>query len=315
MRKNVPEWLCQNEHSQLPIPGKNRSRTDYLSKTLNDIQHILAEDVYAASIAKKPGLLQRLDPCVKVGGLLVLIFCAALSRSLFALAIFNLLIAGVAIQSGMSIRTYVIRVWLPTLLVVGLTGLPGMLKWITPGQPVVVIWSKLNLAIGPVQVPPELALTRQGVAAGAFVVLRAGASLGLVTLLVKTTRWPLITRAVHKLGVPGIIVVVLDLTYRYLFLFLILLSDYLLGRRSRVVGSESSRDKLYWVGGTIAGFFRIVIEYSREVALAMQSRGYSHNSIGKSAIRFSRGELGFIIVVILICFVLLGGLDVVRAFI
>ena len=84
--------------------------------------------------------------------------------------------------------------------------------------------------------------------------LRSAASLGLVVLLVKSTRWALLTKAMGRLGVPNIFIMVLDLTYRYLFLFLLLFTDYLWGRKSRLVGVESNGEQLAWIGSALAGF-------------------------------------------------------------
>lgn len=315
MNTNIPVWLRQNDIIALPDAVSPKRKADYLHKTLADIQHVLAEDMYAASVARKQGVLQRLDPCVKVLGLLVLIVCAALSRDLPALVMLNVFLAVLAFISGIRPGAYFYRVWLPTLMFVGITMLPALFSWITPGEPVLVLWRGLQVSVGRFALPENLSITRQGSLAAAFVICRAAASLGLVTLLVKTTPWTLITKAIHKLGVPELLVMVLDVTYRYLFLFLFLLSDYLLGRRSRLVGVESSRGKLYWVGGTIAGFFRISMEYSREVAYALQCRGYRPGAIGKTAICLTWQEALFLAIIALLGLGMLGGIGIAGTFI
>jgi cobalt/nickel transport system permease protein len=126
-------------------------------------------------------------------------------------------------------------------------------------------------------------------------------------LLVKTTRWPALTKALQSLGMPAVFVMVLELAYRYLFLFLLLLTDYLLGRRSRMVGGESPLAGLEWVGGTLGGFLRLAGEYGQEIAAAMQARGFSGESQAVSAERPGMRDAALIVIVIVICSGLLGG--------
>ena len=132
--------------------------------------------------------------------------------------------------------------------------------------------------------------------------------MGLATLLIKTTRWSLLTKALAKLGVPTGLVTVLDLTYRYIYLFLFLFMEYLLGRKSRLVGRESKLAPLAWIGGTISGFLRLTVEYSQELSEAMQSRGYCGEHFPGPSIQLHRLDLCFLLTVIILCYYASGGI-------
>lgn len=303
----LPTWLAIGEKSPLPAPKCRWRRADYLLKTLGDIQRIMAEDMLQTGVASRPGLLQTLEPRLKVVGTLLLLLAVALTASLPVLAAVQGLLLGAALASGIGPRPYFVRAWLPAFVFAGLVVLPAIFSWVTPGVPIFVVYSGSEWRLGPLVLPAELSVTRQGLAAAAMVLLRAAASLGLVVLLVKTTRWPVLTKAFQALGIPGVFVMVLELAYRYLFLFLLLLTEYLFGRRSRLVGGEPSLAKLEWVGGTLAGFLRLAGEYSQEIAAAMQARGFNGEGQPVHTECPKLREAWFVAVVLLICFSLVGG--------
>lgn len=314
MRKELPLWLTENEERSLPAVGTGLRRADYLEKTLADIQAVMAEDMYQAGLATSTGFLQRLEPRIKVAGVVLLIFAVAMTRSLGALLAMHGLLIVLALWSGMSLAAYVKRAWLPALLFAGVAVLPGMINWITPGEALVTIYQGLNWKFGSFVMPAELTVTKQGALAVCFVWLRATASLGLAVLLMKTTRWAVLTKALGSIGLTQVFVMVLDLTYRYLFLFLLLLTDYILGRKSRLVALERHQNMIAWIGGALAGFFRMVWEYSQEISAAMQARGYTGENRLVLDSPVGTLDVCFISAVILICIGMWGGLPFVSIF-
>lgn len=302
----IPAWLATGRTSPLPAPRPCWGRADYLDRTLADIQNVMAEDLYQAGIAARPRFLQLLETRIKVAGMLALLVAVAVTKSIAALAVIHVVVFAAAVGSGISAGAYLARSWLPASLFTGIAVLPAALSCITPGDALLILYSGGG-SLGPLVLPSELAVTRQGTAAAAMVLARAAASLGVVALVVKTSRWPVLTKAIQSLGVPGIFVQVLDLTYRYMFLFLLLLTDYLLGRRSRLVGRERQLAKLEWIGGTLAGFLRLVGEYSKEIAAAMIARGFDGGSGHTLIFRFGMREAVFLVGVTAVCAFLGGG--------
>lgn len=304
----LPLYLTDTLQQELPSArGQWWQRQDYLGKTLVDVHRVIVEDMYQADITVRPGFLQNIEPRVKILSVAFLLVMSALTRDLLSLAIFQGVLLFVALLSGLRLTSYLGRVWLPALGFSGVAMLPAIFSWITPGEAWLVIYRGLSLQLGSFMLPDELAITYQGVMVAAFVLLRTVTSLGLVILLMKTTRWSILTKALGKLGMPGILVMVLDMTYRYLFLFLLLLDDYLLGRKSRLVGGEHYHSQLSWVGATLAGFLRLIVEYSREISAAMIARGYTGEIRSGLSQSPERRDACFVIVVIIIGIALWGG--------
>ncbi len=314
MNTQLPAWLKATECRDLPSTPAKWRRADYLEKTLADIHNVMAEDMYQSGLVNSGGILQRLEPRVKVMGIALLLLTVALTRSLGSLLAMHCLLVLSALWSGMGLVAYLKRVWGPALLFAGLAMLPGVINWVTPGEAAFTIYQGLSWHLGPLALPAVLTVTKQGLSAACFVLLRAAASLGLVALLVKTTRWAVLTKALGIFGLTQVFVMVLDLTYRYLFLFLLLLTDYLLGRRSRLVGLERHHGIMAWIGGALAGFFRMVWEYSQEISAAMQARGYTGENHQVLAARVGTLDVCFLSVVVIICIGMWGGAPFVGTF-
>jgi cobalt/nickel transport system permease protein len=258
----------------LPAVTHSWKPHNYLEKTLKKIHVILSEDNRSV-LNNQDGLLQKLEPHMKVTGLLTIILLAALTQNLVFLMTLNSIILFAALQSHIRLSDYFVRIWLPIFLFTGIAVLPGIINWVTPGEPLYTIYSNLTFSGHFFTLPTELTITRQGVKAALFVILRSAASLGIAMLLIKTTRWSVLTKVLAKYGLSNIIVTILDMTYRYIYLFLFIFMDYVLGRKSRLVGLETQSSKIAWIGGTISDFLRITLEYSQDIQYALESRGYT----------------------------------------
>jgi cobalt ECF transporter T component CbiQ len=245
--------------SSRAAPRPHRRRQSVIEKTLADLAHTLEQSLFAEDIARRRGLLQSLDPRAKVVATLALLIAVGLSRSLVVL----LGLYGVALllawRSAVPMGFFVKRVWLFMPFFTGLIALPAL--FITPGPPLVSL-------------PLGLAITRPGIATASFLLLRVSTSVSLGVLLMLTTSWPTLLKALSVLRVPEGFILILGMTYRYIFLLLRLAEDMFLSRRSRVVGRLSSADERRVLAASAGTLLNKSLHLSGEVYLAMQSRGY-----------------------------------------
>jgi cobalt ECF transporter T component CbiQ len=198
--------------------------------------------------------LQRVDPRVKVIGMLAMIVSVAVLRNLAAIASVFLIAASLAVASRISLVDLARWVWTPVLLFTGCIALPAI--FVTPGAPI----------YGPV--------TEQGVRTASFLLLRAETCVTLSTLLVLTTRWAHILKALRVLRLPVVFVVILGMTYRYLFVILETALDMFESRKSRTVGVLEASDKRRLATATVGVLLSKSYHLSSDVHLAMQSRGF-----------------------------------------
>src|SRR6476660_2792387 len=103
-----------------PAPPARRRRAGFVERTIASLAGAIERALYAEELAKADGLLQRLDPRVKVVGLLALVGAAALSRNILViLGLFGVALV-LALLSRVPIRTLATRVWIGALLFTGM---------------------------------------------------------------------------------------------------------------------------------------------------------------------------------------------------
>ena len=221
-----------------------------LSKGMNFAA--LADD----SARCQSGVLQRVDPRIKVVGLLAMIVSVAITHSLLAIAGVFIGAAALAVASRISLVDLARWVWTPVLLFTGCIALPAI--FITPGVPVHAGWP----------------VTEQGVRTASYLLLRAETAVSLSTLLVLTTRWAHILKALRVLRLPVVFVVILGMTYRYLFLILETALNMFESRESRTVGVLEPSDRRRLATATVGVLLSKSYHLSADVHLAMQSRGF-----------------------------------------
>jgi cobalt ECF transporter T component CbiQ len=233
-------------------------KTDFIERTLTSL---LSASVYAASaedLAASGGALQTVDPRVKVAGLFALIVVVAASRrtaviaSLFAVAVL------LALASRVRLGKLAGWVWMPVLFFTGTIAAPAL--FLTPGAPLASAGM--------------FTVTQQGLRGAFFLISRAETAATLSALLVLTTPWPWVLKALRTFRCPAVFVVILGMTYRYVFVILETALDMFESRKSRTVGVLEPADRRRLSAATAGVLLSKSLQLSGEVHLAMQSRGF-----------------------------------------
>jgi len=230
-----------------------------LERTLAELTHALEQSLFAENLSRKPGLLQALDPRIKILSILALLVSVSLSRSLpvlLSLYAFALLLAW---RSLIPLGFFIKRVWLFMPFFTGLIALPAL--FITPGPAFVTL-------------PLGLAITKTGAVTVLFLLLRVSTSVSLGVLLILTTPWTTLLKALSVLRVPEGFLLILGMTYRYIFLLLLTAEDMFLSRRSRIIGRLRPVEARRILAASAGTLLNKSLSLSSEVYLAMQARGY-----------------------------------------
>jgi cobalt ECF transporter T component CbiQ len=210
------------------------------------LRHLVKASDYATTadrISAAQGWLQRIDPRVKIAALVALLIVAAASRQLTPIALVLLFACLLAVGSHIPLHKLARWVWLPVLLFTGIIASPA-------------------------------AFMSPGLRGAVFPVLRAEAAATLSALLVLTTPWPRILRALRWFRVPAVIVVILGMTIRYIFVILETALEMLESRKSRTVGIMPATEKRRLASASAGVLLSKSMALSNEVHLAMLSRGF-----------------------------------------
>jgi cobalt ECF transporter T component CbiQ len=239
----------------------------------------MRQAIFSDDIAARNGLLQRLDPRVKLVTMIGTLVVVALVHSLPLLALAYVGTVVLAAVSGLPLGFFIKRVWLFIPIFTGIVVLPATLSVVTPGDVVLPLWHWHGHIHG---------VTEQGLHGAGIIITRVATSISLVVLLTLTTPWVRLLAALRALGVPKIFVLVIGMAYRYLFLLLDAVDDMYTARKARTLGPDREGRRFVAAGaGTLFGKSH---QLSEEVHQAMVARGYTGNARSMSAFRLRTAD-------------------------
>jgi len=230
----------------------------FLESTAMGFARAITRAMLSEDMARRRGLIQALDPRVRVVGLLSLVVAVTLCRKLTAAAALLALATALALSSRVDLSVLLKRVWLVVLLFTGIIALPAI--FLTPGTPVG------DMAGAPV--------TQQGLRAAGMLILRVEAAVTFTTVLVLCTPWPHVLKALRALLLPREVIAMLAMTHRYIFVLVETATQMFESRRSRTVGVMAGAERRRIAARTAGVLLSKSVSLSEEVYLAMQSRGF-----------------------------------------
>ena len=296
----TPGWLLQGELAMCPCGciGK-RKKGSFVEKTLTGGADLLRQVMFSEDVALQNGLLQRIDPRVKLGSLLVLLVAAGLVHNIVVLVAAYALTLVLAAASRLPVGFFVKRVWLFVPIFTGIVVLPATLSIVTPGEVVLQLWTWHGTPEG---------FTVQGLTTAALVVSRVATSISLVVLLTLTTPWVRLLAALRSLGVPTMFVLVIGMAYRYIFLLLGGVTDMYEARKARTLGAQAhDRGARNFLSASAGTLFGRAHHLSEEVHQAMVSRGYRGDAKTIQGFRLTAQDAAAAAVVLVAAVAILGG--------
>ncbi len=237
-----------------------RKRGGFVEKTIRGLLNAGQEALFAENSAQSKGVLQSLDPRVKICGLGALILAAVSVRRLWVLvALFGLSVV-CALASRISLRLLATRVWLAVLAFTGMIALPA-------------IFFGTGAAVAHVPFV-GWAIYANGLQSALFLVLRAEICATFSLLLILTSLWSHLLRSLRFLGFPAAAVAVVSMTYRYIFVFMETAKNTLEARQTRLVGHLEPAVERRLAAASVGALLDKTMQLSGEVYAAMQARGF-----------------------------------------
>ncbi len=255
----------------------------YFEKTLAGFTDTLEQTLFADEVARQEGWLQSLDPRAKLVGAVALLIAVSFSRNLLVLVALYLLTLPVAFASRVPMGFYLKRVWVFMPFFTGVVALPALFSPFTPGAPLVTL---IDLA----EPRFTLAITWPGVITAAFLLLRVATSVSIAVLLVLTTRWAVLLKALRVLRVPQVFVLILGMTYRYIYVLLHAANNLFLARASRRVGVISGAEERRWLTASMGTLVSKSYALSDDVYRAMLSRGFQGEALVMETLRWRAAD-------------------------
>ena len=243
------------------VLARRHAGRSFARRTADSIAHHVSEVLENEEVAARPGLLQSLDPRVKLLTLLVFAVTASLVHALWLLIVLVGVTLVLAAISRVSVGSFARKVWGSAGLLALLIALPSSLAFFTPGRVV--------LAVGP------FSFTAPGIMGAATLVARVAAAAGFALLIVWTMRWSGLLHALTALRVPDVVVATLAMTQRHILTLLRTVEQIHLARESRTLTTGTTKGNRAWVTERMAFVVRKSMKTADDVYDAMLSRGFS----------------------------------------
>lgn len=277
VRSRIPSYLLQRSHTLLhKRQGGRRVNSTFLDRGLLGLSRLIKSTYVQWDLSTREGLFQGLDARLKL--LFLLFFAVAISlekdpvSELFIAPILFVL----AILSRLRLIPLYSRVLGLSFVFGVLLSFPSCCNILVPGTVVAPLYSfdrTYDLLF--FHIPRTVGLTREGMTLAALLSLRVANSLTVSLLVLFTTPFPDLVKALRLLRAPNVIIVILTLFYKYLFILTCSLEEMHLAMKSRLVSAVPGQEARTWAADRMASVYRKSQRTCDEVFRAMQSRGFT----------------------------------------
>ncbi len=252
--------------------------SSFVDKGLNHIAGMIKTGYIQWETASAKGFLQKFDARAKVFLLLFFIGIVSFKQTIPAEIAIGTFIFALAAVSRVNVADFYKKVFFFGFVFGFLIALPASLNTITGGE----IFLRLVELPKPYDfwcyhIPRQIGITRQGIDGVMMLTFRVVNSVALSLLVIYTTPFHEVVKALKLLRVPGFFLMVLTLTYKYIFIFARTVEEMYLAKKCRLAGRTSGADGRNWVAGRMAFIFRKTQLRCEEVFKAMLGRGFSED--------------------------------------
>jgi cobalt/nickel transport system permease protein len=276
MENRIPSFLLTRSTPGSFKQGKGTVKVPFLERGIDHLAGVIRNGYAQWKFSSQNGLFQRIDARVKVLFLLSFIVIVSLKRAVLPETCIWIFVFVLTLFSRLSILKVYRRVLILGFVFGFLVALPSAFNVITRGEiiyPIVKLPKSYDFWI--YHIPAEIGLTREGMYGVGMLTLRVINSLSLSFLVLYTTPFHEIIRALKLLKVPDSFLIIMTLCYKYIFIFSKTVEDMHLAKKSRVVRELNHAEAREWIAGRIAFIFRKSQLKCEEVFKAMIGRGFS----------------------------------------
>jgi cobalt ECF transporter T component CbiQ len=278
MKSNMPSFLLENRPSATYVKVKGRIKVPFIEKGIHQLAHVIRSGYIQWETSMQGGFFQRIDARIKVLFLLFYVVIVSLKKDLMPEALIGGLVFIIAVLSRVDILRFYKKVLLLGFFFGFLVVFPASFNVITGGEIILPLFHlSKEYHFWVYRIPAEIGITREGAEAVMMLTARVVNSLSLSFLVLYTTPFPDIIKALKVLRVPDGFLMIITLSYKYIFIFAKTIEDMHLAKKSRLARQVKHSDARGWIVGRIAFMFRKTQMRFEEIFKAMYSKGFSED--------------------------------------
>jgi cobalt ECF transporter T component CbiQ len=250
----------------------------FLEKGMRHIAEVISTGYVQWETASTKGFFQNLDARIKVLFLLFFILIISLKKEIKPEILVAAFVFILTLIARLGVFRFYKRVFFWAFLFGFLVALPSAFNVITRGEVILPLFH-LSRAyrFWVYKVPEVVGITREGLNGVIMLTLRMLNSLSISFLVLYTTPFPEIIKALKVLRVPDSFLMVVTLSYKYIFIFAKTVEDMHLAKKSRLARQVDNTEARRWIAGRIAFIFKKTRLRCEEIFKAMLSKGFSED--------------------------------------
>lgn len=248
----------------------------FIDKSINQIADIIKTSYVYWETAGKSGLFQRLDPRVKIVFMLFFVILVSMLRSIGVELVISFFLMILIALSRLDMLHLYRRIIGFAFFFGFLIAVPSAFNIITSGEivvPVATLSRSYHWWI--YTIPAEIGMTREGLFGVAMLTLRVMNSVSITLLVIYTTPFFEIIRALKVFRVPDTFLMIIILTYKYIFIFSKTVEDMYRAMKARLAGPVDGATIRGILAGRIFFLFKKSQMQYEETYRAMLCRGFS----------------------------------------
>jgi len=270
----IPSFLLQKEHINVENEVA-KNKLSFIDKTMKSVASFITTTFLQYYTSKKGGVLQAIDARVKVAFMLSMVVIINLTQNIRAQFILFFVIFLLTAFSKLSPVSIYKKALLTGFFFGFLVFVPACLNLFTKGHPVVTLFSFSNVHQWWIyKIPKEIYITREGLMMVSRLTIKVINSVSIVLLITATTTFEGIIKSLSWFKVPGIFLLTLTMSYKYIFALSTTVEETYFSLKMRWWNRGSVVEAENLIAGRIAYLFKKSWEKYELSYQAMIARGF-----------------------------------------
>jgi cobalt/nickel transport system permease protein len=276
MSETLPSFLMTNEEHKHPSARRSKHSLSFLDNTIKNLSDFVSKGYSQYESASTSGMMQQLDSRTKLLFLLSNIILASCLQHIVVLAfLLTFVLILFPISNLDLLRPFKIAFW-PVFFFGIILIAPASLNVISGGE---IKWMIANFQdehnFWIYHIPDKIGISMEGLQVVTRLFLRISLSIILTLLIIYSTSFAEIIKALRMFRIPAIFLLSITLSYKFIFILSKTTSETYFAMRTHWMKREKNDESSKIIAGRIAFVFRKSWLKYEEVYMAMQARGFS----------------------------------------
>jgi cobalt/nickel transport system permease protein len=275
MKSNIPPFLLSSSNPD-HMRGGGSADISYLDKGIKSFADLFTEGYAQWELSSRRSFLHDLDARIKIVFWMLLIVVISLKMAVLPEAVIFIFIFTLAALCRLNLIVFYKKVLMLGFVFGFLISFPSAFNLFVPGKvmlPVLTLSRTHDFWI--YHIPQIIGITDSGISLVSLLTLRVLNSVSVSFLILYTTPFAEIVKALKVFRVPDAFLIIISMTYKYIFTFAHIVSDMYLAKKARLAGGNGRKEAREWIAGRIAFVFKKTQLECEEVFKAMNARGFS----------------------------------------